>query len=176
VAVGRGTHGLDALGIAVDIEQAVAAVLQLGLEDDDVGQVGAGDVPLQAVQDIAVAIPLCGRLDGVDVRARAFLGDGVTLVAFAIEDGLDVTLHLPRCRGLDQEGRGVVVTPADTIGDAADLLLHGDDLGGVETSTAVFLVDQRQPEAHLPGLLEMALADLVGNGAVVVLGVLLPGN
>ena len=41
----------------------------LGLEDEMVGMVGAGDVPFLAVQDVVVAVAPRRRLDGVDIGA-----------------------------------------------------------------------------------------------------------
>src|ERR1039457_3361899 len=40
------------------------AVVQLGLEEGEIGGVERGDVPLDAVQQVAVAVAAGGRLDG----------------------------------------------------------------------------------------------------------------
>ena len=72
---------------------AVAGRRQLGLEEGEVGAVVRGDVPLDAVEQVVLAVPARGGLDRVDVGARALLGDRVAL------------LPLPRDRRAGRTGR-----------------------------------------------------------------------
>ena len=129
-------------GFHVDEEEAVGAGMgaagELGLEDEMIGVIGAGDMPFLAVQDVVPAVAPRRGLDRVDVRARLGLGDGIAFMALAADVRLDPGLHLMRRAGagLDHPGRGRAVAPAQRIGDLADLLLDDDLLEAAEARPA----------------------------------------
>ena len=127
VRVGRGPDHADARGRQVDQEHRVLAVVrparQPGLEEGEVGGVVRGDVPLDPVEHVLVAVAVRGGLDRVDVRPRALLGDRVALLAVARDRRPDVALELVGRRDLRQPGRRGGRHPAERVGHPAHLLL-----------------------------------------------------
>ena len=144
-------------GFHVDEEEAMGAgmgaVGELGLEDEMIGVIGAGDMPFLAVQDVVLALAARRRLDRVDVGAGLGLGDGIAFMALAADVRLDPGLHLMRRAGagLDHPGRGRAVAPAQRIGDLADLLLDDDLLKEAEARPAEVAGDGQRVEADLLG-------------------------
>ncbi len=98
VGVRRLAHEPHARGVLVDEEHRVrAGVRPLGdlrLEEDPVGRVVRRHVHLLAPQHVVVAVAARGRLDRVDVGARAGLGDRVALVPLATDRRDDPPLEL----------------------------------------------------------------------------------
>ena len=157
VGIGGGADQSDARGFHIDEEEAVGAGMgaagELGLEDEMIGVIGAGDMPFLAVQDVIPALAPGRGLDRVDVRARLGLGDGIAFMALAADVRFDPGLHLMRRAGtgLDHPGRSRAVAPAQRIGDLADLLLDDDLLEAAEARPAEVAGDGQRMEADLPG-------------------------
>lgn len=154
----------------------LARVFQLGLDEDDLGQVGRRDVPFLAVDHVFVTMTAGRGGDGVHVRPGAFLGDGVALVEISGDEGEHVAVHLVLGRHLGQpSGRGRH-DPTEGVGDAAGLLL---DQRLLEHRVALAsqldrLVDGK--EAELPGVGEVTCRHVGWDFALVHLGVHLPGD
>ena len=157
VGIGGGADQGDARGFHIDEEQAVGAGMgaagELGLEDEMIGVIGAGDMPFLAVQDVIPALAPGRRLDRVDVRAGLGLGDGIAFMALAADVRFDPGLHLMRRAGagLDHPGRSRAVAPAQRIGDLADLLLDDDLLEEAEAGSAEVAGDGQRIEPDLLG-------------------------
>ncbi len=152
----------------------VLAVGDLALEEDVVGGVERRHVHLHAVQHVVVAVPADGRGDGVDVGARALLGDRVALVSLAAHGWFDPSRHL-----LGRHDRGCprgrrVHAPAERVGDAAELLRDERLLQHRHPAAADVLrhVHPREPELDRQAV--VPLAGLVGEQALVLLRVDLP--
>src|SRR6266702_3539941 len=90
----------------VCVYAGVRTTVQLGLEEREVGGVVRGDVPLDAVQQVAVTVPAGGCLDRRHVGARALLGDRVALLPLAPHGRAHVALELVRGGHRRQPGRG----------------------------------------------------------------------
>src|SRR6478672_9526345 len=80
-----------------DEHRVLAVVLAAGelrLEEDVVGGVVRRHVHLLAAQDVVGPIASSRRRDGVDVGARALLGDRVALPPLAADRGLEPAIDL----------------------------------------------------------------------------------
>ncbi len=127
-------------------------------------------MPLDAVEDIAIAVPRRRRGQCVDVRPGPLLGDGVALVELPSDRGQHPSLHLdvagdagePRGRSGDH--------PGQRVGHPPGLLLDENLLEHRESAAAELArhVDRLQPE--LPDPLPGALQDSVRRNAIVELG------
>src|SRR5579885_438482 len=166
VAVGRRAQQPDAGRVHVDEEQAMRprmrAALELGLEDEVIRVIGAGDMPFLAVEYIDLTLAAGGGLDRVHIGSGAGLADRIAFVALPADVGPDPGLHLivRGGAGLDHPGRGGIVAPAERIGDLADLLLDDDLLQGAEARAAELLGNAQRPQADLAGAAAVACSHL----------------
>jgi hypothetical protein len=155
----------------------VGAGGQLGLEEDVVGVVERGHVPLDPVEQVvAVAVGGGGRLDGVDVGAGALLGDGVALAALAADGGEHPAPQLLVAGDLRQPRGRRVDHPAERVGGPANLLLDQHLLEGGEAAPAELLGHVDGLEAELGDPPAVALQHLGGQLAAVQLGLDLVGD
>ena len=83
----------------------LGAVGELPLKEEIVREIGRGDVPLDAVEDVVVAVPAGGRLEVGHIGAGVLFGDGVALVLLAGDGRQDVSLHLIWRRDLRRASR-----------------------------------------------------------------------
>ncbi len=171
-------HELDARRVHVDEEQAVraraGAAFDAGLEHEEVGLVGAGHVPLLAVDHVDVPVAPGGGADGFHVGSRVLLADGVALVPAPLQDRQDVALDLLAGAGLEHPALGLGEAPAERIGDSSELLPHHSLLedGQGEPAPVLRGVHARQSERARQRL--VARPDLGGQLARVHLRMDLP--
>jgi hypothetical protein len=180
VAVGGGAHHPDAGGVKVEHEHGVAAGVgpagQLALEEHVVGVVERGHVPLDAVEQVAVAVAGGRRLDRVDVGAGALLGDGVALPALAPDGGYHPAVQLLLAGHLGQPGCRGVHHPAERVGDPPHLLLDQHLLEGRVAAAAQLLGHVDGLEAQLGDAAPVRLQQPVGQLTAVQLGLDLVGQ
>ena len=174
LAVGGGADHPDPGGVEVEHEHGVGPGVgpagQLALEEHVVGVVERGHVPLDPVQEVAVAVAGGRGTDGVDVGAGALLGDGVALAALAADGRDHPAFQLLGGGHLGQPGRRGVDHPAESVGDPADLLLHQHLLEGAEAAPAELLGHVDGLEAELDDPAPVRLQEPVGELAAVELG------
>ena len=180
VGVRRSADHADAGRVLVGDEQRLlAGVLPGGqhrLEEHVVGLVVRRHVPLHAVQDVVVTVARGRRLQVGDVGAGVLLGDRVALLAPALDGRQQVGLALVVVgHGGPPAGRRGEA-PGEGVGDPAALLLHEDLLEGAAAATAELGRDVRRGQAELDGAGLEPVGDVLGELAVVLLGVLLVGD
>jgi hypothetical protein len=149
---------------------------QLALEEHVVGVVEGGHVPLDPVQQVAVAVAAGGGLDGVDVGAGPLLGDGVALAALAADGRHHPAVQLLGGGHLGQPGGRGVHHPAEGVGDPADLLLDQHLLEGREAAPAELLGHVDGLEAELGDPAPVRLQQPVRQLAAMQLGADLVGE
>ena len=169
VPVGEGVHVVrivldpDAGHVVVDEEErreVAIAVDDVGVEDHEVGVVGAGDEPLLAVEHVLAGRRIAdgGRADRPRIGASAVLGDGVAARALAAHGRVEVAASLVRVR-VDQH----VVRPRDVRPEATrrlaellvdeDLVEHGPALAAElhgEVAAVEARLDGRAPDRITP--------------------------
>ena len=134
--------------------------VSLGLEEGSSRQCcRTCHVPLDAVEDPLVAVAAGGRLDRVDVGARALLGDRVALLALAADRRLEVALDLVRRGHRRAPGRRGRRDPAQRVRHPAHLLLDQDLLQRGAAAAAEVLAAcwwragrARRPASCAPGV------------------------
>src|SRR4029077_8108957 len=151
----------------------VRAAHQLGLEEGEVGGVERGDVPFDAVEQVAVAVPAGGRLDGRHVGPRVLLGDRVALLALAADGGQDVAVDLVGRGHRGQPGRGSGHRPGERVGHPAHLFLDQYLLQGRAPAAAELLGHVRRAEPKLAGPHGVASCQICGQLAACQLSLLL---
>jgi hypothetical protein len=157
VRVGRRPDHLDPRARQVHQEHgvlvAVRPAAQPGLEEGVVGRVERGDVPLDAVEQVLAAVRPRGRLDRVDVGARALFGNGVALFALARDRGPDVPVDLVAGGHGGQPGRRGGRHPAQCVGHPAHLFLDEHLLQRGAAAAAEFFRHVRRVQPELAGAL-----------------------
>jgi hypothetical protein len=151
----------------------VRAAAQPGLEEGEVGGVVRGDVPLDPVEEVLVAVAVSGGLDRVDVGARALLGDRVALLALAGDRGPHVPVDLVRGGHLGQPRRRGGGHPAQRVGHPAHLLLDQHLLQGGVAAPAELGRHVGRVQAQLAGALGVPGGQVGGQFAARGLGLLL---
>ena len=130
----------------------IPAAGDLGLDDQIIGMVGAGHVPLLAVDPVVRALAPRRGGDGVDIGPGAGFGDGVAFAARAADGRSDPGLHLVRRRDLVEAARRRVHAPAKAIGRAANLFRNDGLFEKAETAAAGFLGHVHGAQAEPRGL------------------------
>ena len=120
-------------------------------------------MPFDAVQHPFAAVPPGGRLDRVDVGARAFLGDRVALLALAADGRLEVALDLVAGGYRREPGGRRGRDPAERVRHTADLLLDEDLLERAAPAAAQFARHVGGVEAELDGPLLVRARDVAGQ-------------
>ena len=119
-------------------------------------------MPLDAVQEVAVAVAAGGRLDGRDVETGPLLSDRVAFLAVPGDGGPDVAVDLIRGGHGGQPRRGSGRHPAERVGDPAKLFLHEHLLQGRAATAAEFLRHVGGAETEFAGPLGLP-GDHVGG-------------
>ena len=123
-------------GVAVDV----------GVHQEEVGDVAARHVPLLALEHPSVAVAPSGRRDHRHIRPGTLLGDRVRVPPFTpARRPQEPLLLLLGPRG--ERDRGTPRDVPEGVRDAAPLLLDEHHLEGVEALAAVLdgVVDRREP-------------------------------
>jgi hypothetical protein len=109
----------------VDKEQCfVILIRKFRLEPEEVGYVAARDIPLLAIEDVVIAVPNSSSFQPRDVRARAGLGYGVTVLTFAAHHRQDVALELLIAAGFEHPLLRFRKTPGKRILPDCNLFDH----------------------------------------------------
>ena len=151
-------------------EQRVAAILELCLEDDPVGEIGSGDMHLGAVEEPAVAVAPRRCLDGVDIAACSRLGNGVGDPPAPLDQGSDEGLHLPGVRRVPEKRRQVMIAAPQAVGRPAQRFLDDGNLEIRQAPASAVVRKGGIEETHLLRCPEDGGMGLIGDEAVVHLG------
>ena len=174
VRVPRLADEADARGVRVEDEQRVGtgvrAAVDLRLEEDVVRGVERGHVHLPPVQHVRVAVAARGRLDRVDVGARALLGDRVALLPLPTDGRDEPPLELLGAHDLRRPGRRRADAPPETVRHPPDLLGDEHLLEHREPTAAQLDRHVHRVQAEIDRLAVMPRTELVGQAAAVHLG------
>ena len=107
-----------------DMVTVMVATVQARLDEHVVGEVVGGDVPLDAVDDVVVAVTTSGGLQRRDVRAGELLGDRIGLVLLTPYSREQPALQLIIGSDISPPLRRGVHHPGQRVGGPAGLLLN----------------------------------------------------
>src|SRR5579864_5943438 len=156
--------------------EAQYAFFQARLEEGVLGLVERRDVPLDAVEHVAVSIASRRRRQRVDVRPRPLLGDGVTLVQLTSDRGQHPPLHLHVGGDPGKPCGGSGDHPPQRVGHPSGLLLHEHLLEHGEPAATKVARHVDGLKAELTNPCRRACQDSIGGNAVVELGSGLVGD
>jgi hypothetical protein len=124
VHVRRRADYRDTVRRQVDDQQHMLVGRQLRLHEAVIGDVVRRHVPLDAVDDVLVAVALGRGLDRVHVGPCELLGDRIALVPLATRRRHEPALPLVVGRDVRPPRRRRAHDPCDAVRNAPDLLLH----------------------------------------------------